>query len=83
MYKVDINTVLGLTSFDQRPGRILADPKLRAALIEAVNNAATNLPGYDPAAAKRLLDSDGWKVGPGGIRQENGKRPRRTSVRQH
>jgi peptide/nickel transport system substrate-binding protein len=103
LYKVDINTVLGLTSFNQRPGRILADPKLRTALIEAVDrqktgevavgggkvdlagdvkakgtacyaDAATgNLPAYDPAAAKRLLDSDGWKIGPGGIRQKGGK----------
>ena len=29
LYKVEVSTVLGLTSFNQRPGRILADPKLR------------------------------------------------------
>ncbi|HET9894424.1 MAG TPA: ABC transporter substrate-binding protein [Streptosporangiaceae bacterium] len=102
LYKVDISTVLGLTSFNQRPGRILADPKLRTALVEAVNrtkagevavgggkvdlagdvkargtacygNAAANLPAYDPGAARRLLDSDGWKTGPGGTREKNGK----------
>ncbi len=29
---------------------------------------------YDPAKAKDLLDRAGWKVGPDGIRQKNGKR---------
>lgn len=29
---------------------------------------------YDPALAKRLLDQDGWRVGPGGIRVKDGKR---------
>jgi peptide/nickel transport system substrate-binding protein len=29
-------------------------------------------PGYDAARARSLLDSDGWTVGPGGVRQKNG-----------
>ncbi len=29
---------------------------------------------YDPAKAKALLDADGWKVGPDGIRTKNGQR---------
>ncbi len=29
---------------------------------------------FDPAAARRALDADGWKVGPGGIRSKAGKR---------
>ena len=28
---------------------------------------------YDPAQAKQLLDADGWKVGPNGIRVKDGK----------
>lgn len=28
---------------------------------------------YDPEKSKSLLDAAGWKVGPGGIRQKNGK----------
>jgi peptide/nickel transport system substrate-binding protein len=30
-------------------------------------------PGYDPLAADRLLDAAGWRRGPGGVRQKNGK----------
>jgi peptide/nickel transport system substrate-binding protein len=29
---------------------------------------------YDPAKARALLDSDGWKVGPDGVRVKNGQR---------
>jgi len=29
---------------------------------------------YDPEKAKALLDADGWKVGPDGIREKNGQR---------
>lgn len=29
---------------------------------------------YDPAAARALLDADGWRVGPDGIRVKDGKR---------
>jgi peptide/nickel transport system substrate-binding protein len=31
------------------------------------------LPAYDTSAAKALLDSAGWHVGPNGIRQKNGR----------
>jgi peptide/nickel transport system substrate-binding protein len=30
--------------------------------------------GYDPAAAAKLLDEAGWKIGPDGIRVKNGER---------
>jgi peptide/nickel transport system substrate-binding protein len=30
--------------------------------------------GYDPAAANRILDADGWKRGPDGIRVKDGRR---------
>ncbi|HUA08032.1 MAG TPA: peptide ABC transporter substrate-binding protein [Candidatus Acidoferrales bacterium] len=30
--------------------------------------------GYDPAKARALLDADGWRVGPDGIRIKNGQR---------
>jgi len=29
---------------------------------------------YDPAKARALLDADGWKMGPGGVRVKNGQR---------
>lgn len=31
---------------------------------------------YDPEKAKKLLDSDGWKAGPDGIREKNGQKLR-------
>jgi peptide/nickel transport system substrate-binding protein len=34
--------------------------------------AASSIPAYDPAAAAKLLTSDGWLPGPGGIRTKNG-----------
>jgi peptide/nickel transport system substrate-binding protein len=34
---------------------------------------AVREPGYDPLAADRLLDAAGWRRGPGGVRQKNGK----------
>jgi peptide/nickel transport system substrate-binding protein len=34
--------------------------------------AASSIPTYDPAAAAKLLTSDGWLPGPGGIRAKNG-----------
>jgi len=36
--------------------------------------AAASVPTYDVDAAKKLLDDDGWKVGPDGIRVKNGKK---------
>lgn len=38
----------------------------------ATADTTIRLPAYDTTAAKALLDSAGWKVGPGGIRQKNG-----------
>lgn len=37
------------------------------------NTVAGNVPSYSLAAAQRLLTTDGWKPGPGGVRQKNGK----------
>lgn len=34
--------------------------------------AASSIPAYDPAAAAKLLTSDGWLPGPGGTRTKNG-----------
>lgn len=34
---------------------------------------AVKEPSYDPAAADALLDAAGWKRGPGGMREKNGK----------
>lgn len=36
--------------------------------------------GYDPARARRLLSRAGWKPGPGGIREKNGKPLRFTDI---
>lgn len=38
--------------------------------------AANRLPPipYDPTAARRLLDADGWRLGPGGVREKAGTR---------
>lgn len=37
------------------------------------NTVAGNVPSYSLAAAQQLLTTDGWKPGPGGVRQKNGK----------
>jgi peptide/nickel transport system substrate-binding protein len=42
-------------------------------------DSSVRLPPYDTVAAKALLDSAGWKVGPGGMRSKNG-RPLRFSM---
>ena len=39
----------------------------------ATADTTLRLPAYDTTAAKALLDSAGWRVGPGGIREKNGK----------
>ncbi len=39
----------------------------------AYTNDITHYP-YDPAKARAVLDADGWKVGPDGIRVKNGQR---------
>lgn len=96
-------TVSGELYFNQAPGRVGADPKVRLALAKALdfpqlasvqtsgqgkvptafavnapaacrgNSVAKALPSHDVAQAKAMLDADGWKVGPGGIRTKNGK----------
>lgn len=37
------------------------------------HDPGARLPAYDPAAADRLLDAAGWKRGPGGVREKNGR----------
>jgi peptide/nickel transport system substrate-binding protein len=105
LYKFDISTVLGLTSFNQRPGRLTDDPAVRRALVQAIDRTQTAkvalggsgtvqlagdikaagtacytdiagpaLPPFDVNAAEQDLDNAGWKLGPGGIRQKNGKK---------
>jgi peptide/nickel transport system substrate-binding protein len=39
----------------------------------ATADTTIRIPAYDTTAAKALLDSAGWKVGPNGIRQKNGR----------
>ena len=46
---------------DQLPGTWAYDPNIHA-------------PAYDPAAARSLLEADGWLVGADGIRSKGGKR---------
>ena len=45
---------------DRLPGQFAYDPTLAQ-------------PRYDPAAAGRLFDAAGWRVGPGGMRQKAGR----------
>ena len=45
------------------PGTLDYDPKSKALL-----------PAYDPAAARKLLDDAGWKVGPDNVREKDGVR---------
>jgi peptide/nickel transport system substrate-binding protein len=44
---------------DRLPGQFAYDPAIRQA-------------SYDPAAAARLLDAAGWRMGPGGVRVHDG-----------
>ncbi len=37
-------------------------------------NPAVREPSFDPRGAAALLDADGWRRGPGGIREKNGRR---------
>jgi peptide/nickel transport system substrate-binding protein len=104
LYKFDVNTVLGITPFNQRPGRLTADPAIRRALVQSIDRtqtakvalggsgavslagdikaegtacyadvAGSTLPPFDVNAAMKDLQDDGWTVGPGGIRQKNGR----------
>jgi peptide/nickel transport system substrate-binding protein len=41
LYKFDVSTVLGLAPFNQRPGRLTADPAIRRALIQSIDRTQT------------------------------------------
>jgi peptide/nickel transport system substrate-binding protein len=103
LYSVGTPSVIGEMWYNQAPGRLTADQKVRSALSQAVdfgqlqkvltsgrgepgttfaaippvacpgNSVAKALPTHDLDKAKSLLDSDGWKVGAGGIRAKGGK----------
>lgn len=52
---------------------IPADTDQQPRLSWAYTSDVAHYP-YDPAKAKQLLDADGWKVGPDGVRVKNGQR---------
>lgn len=52
---------------------IAADTDQQPRLSWAHTNDIVHYP-YDPAKAKQLLDADGWKVGPDGVRVKDGQR---------
>ncbi len=39
--EVSVNTVLGITAFNERPGRLLSDEKVRRALVQAIDRNKT------------------------------------------
>ncbi len=41
-------------------------------MVASYGDSTLRLPPFDTVAAKALLDSAGWRVGPGGIRMKNG-----------
>ncbi len=43
-------------------------------MISWANTSAIQHYPYDPEKAKQILDADGWKVGPDGVRVKNGQR---------
>jgi ABC-type transport system substrate-binding protein len=47
---------------------------LNPAILDYDKASADLMPKYDPAAAVKLLDESGWKVGAGGIREKDGKK---------
>ncbi|HET9030634.1 MAG TPA: peptide ABC transporter substrate-binding protein [Candidatus Aquilonibacter sp.] len=51
----------------------LAETDQQPNLSWAYTNDIVHYP-YDPEKAKQLLDADGWKVGPDGVRVKNGQR---------
>src|SRR5579875_108526 len=53
---------------------MLRNGVMTESLIPVVNpdHLAIPLSKYDPGAAARLLDSAGWRLGPGGVRTKNG-----------
>ena len=52
---------------------ILAETDQNPLLSWGYANAITHYP-FDPQRAQTILDSDGWKVGPDGVRVKNGQR---------
>jgi peptide/nickel transport system substrate-binding protein len=50
-----------------------ADTDQSPVLSWAFTNDVTHYP-YDPQKARAILDADGWKVGPDGVRVKNGQR---------
>ena len=51
----------------------LSDTALSPKISSAWTNETMHY-RYDPAAARKMLDADGWQVGPGGIRMKRGVR---------
>ena len=51
-----------------------ADSYLNPAVLDYDPTSKTDFPGYDPAAARKLLDDSGWVVGEDGIRVKDGVR---------
>ncbi|MBV8344962.1 MAG: peptide ABC transporter substrate-binding protein [Candidatus Eremiobacteraeota bacterium] len=66
---IDRNVVVNKTTH----GLYGADTGMRGLFTWAYDPSAGNVP-HDPPAAAALLDSDGWKAGPDGIRTKNGRR---------
>ena len=47
---------------------------LNPSILDFDKKSAELMPKFDPAAAAKLLDDSGWKVGAGGIREKDGKK---------
>ncbi|GJD53036.1 Glutathione-binding protein GsiB [Methylobacterium crusticola] len=47
---------------------------LSPTVIDYDAKAASLMPAFDPAGAARLLDAEGWKPGPDGVRVKDGRR---------
>lgn len=68
-YALDRKTIVDKTTYGYA---ILQESMISPA--NPVSDQKIPFINYDPAKAKQLLDSDGWKVGPDGIRVKNGQR---------
>ena len=51
-----------------------ADSYLNPAVLDYDPKSKADFPGYDPAAARKLLDDSGWKLGEDGVRAKDGVR---------
>jgi ABC-type transport system substrate-binding protein len=51
-----------------------ADSYINPAALDYDSKSKPMLPGFDPAAARKLLDDNGWKAGADGIREKDGVR---------